>query len=133
MNDTGLEPVLRRLKGGVLGRTLVIQIVAPCNLRNHTSNVTRYGRKMTTHYNFFTAKSGGERVGFDSNKACKAGPLRGPDALYILPLHCLVRRDGFEPSSILIKSQVLYRLATDALMFEPTCPYSFNGELIDII
>ncbi|AWH14992.1 hypothetical protein [Aeromonas phage 50AhydR13PP] len=45
----------------MLGRTLVIQIVAPWNLRNHTSNVTRYGRKMTVHYNFFTAKSGAPR------------------------------------------------------------------------
>lgn len=88
--------------------------------------------ELISRNNLFTAKLV-ERIGFDSNKACKAGPLRGPDALYILPLHCLVRRDGFEPSSILIKSQVLYRLATDALMFEPTCPYSFNGELIDII
>ena len=83
MNDTGLEPVFRRQKGGVLGHTLVIQIVAPRNLRNHTSNVTRYGRKTTEHYNLFTVRN-------------------------------LVRRDGFEPSSILIKSQVLYRLATDA-------------------
>lgn len=58
MSGTGLEPVFRRLKGGVLGHTLAAQIVAPWNLRNHTSNVTRYGRKMTAHYNFFTAKFG---------------------------------------------------------------------------
>lgn len=80
---------------------------------HYVSNVTPHNFKMTTHYDFFTAKLV-EIVRFDSNKACKAGPLRGPEAHYFLHLRYSGAPGRIRTFGPRIKSPVLYHLATDA-------------------